>query len=231
LADVHNYLKIQRIDLRKILKNLFSSRSKTNWKLSYTDWETIFRHFNIPLFTEEQKLSLFNLFDLNKNNYVDYEIFYDCMISLTKSQFYPMLFQNIPENEEKKTNNKYLEDFKQHLSKQKIDMEYTFQREFASYNDFFKICSMINYNKPEYIKEIYYSYQDPKRKLMNLRTLIFDIRTMKSPMKNNRFTKDPSNSIYSETYDYQNPQQNVNKKKKIPNRFDSHQVRFIGIFI
>ena len=142
-----------------------------------------------------------------------------------------MLFQNIPENEEKKTNNKYLEDFKQHLSKQKIDMEYTFQREFASYNDFFKICSMINYNKPEYIKEIYYSYQDPKRKLMNLRTLIFDIRTMKSPMKNNRFTKDPSNSIYSETYDYQNPQQNVNKKKKIPNRFDSHQVRFIGIFI
>ena len=226
--DVHNYIKIQRIDLRKILKNLFAHRSNADWKISYTDWDTIFRYLNVPLFTEDDKLNLFNFFDVNKTNYIPYEIFYDVMMAHAKSQFYAKLFQNV-DHEEKKQGNKYAEDFKIHVVTRSIDIESVFQREFASYHDFLKMCSVINYNKPDFIKEIYYGYQDPRRKLINLRNLLFDIRSTKyqskEESKGNRFKKGPTNSV-SFSDPFSTPQRSQNETKKKTNRFNSNKKGF-----
>ena len=92
LVEVHNFIKSHGIDLSKLLKNL--TKNKANPKISFTEFETFFSYLKIPFFTEETTSKLFNFFDTNKENYVEFEVFHDIMLFLKKSRFYELLVKN-----------------------------------------------------------------------------------------------------------------------------------------
>ena len=74
LEEINNFIKSQNIDLNRLQRSLFSNQNSKKIQISYTEWEKIFHYLNIPFFSEEKKLNLFNFFDIKKSNYIEYDI-------------------------------------------------------------------------------------------------------------------------------------------------------------